>query len=185
MLQQRTNQPFCLYEVHSVFGGKHETEYFVENRLLRRLSWQVGFMKNGKVKSLEVSYYSNGGNSVDLSYGVSKIFWWLTRQKMFPCAAFCSDFRVLLSTALLAQHALWHDWNQSLMGFWSFYNCSLSQLTCLGMCHIFLIDALITWMKQKGQESLLCITEGWDGKLVVQCKMTDSSPALGKISSLE
>lgn len=29
-------------------------------------------MKNGKVKSLEVSYYSNGGNSADLSYGVSK-----------------------------------------------------------------------------------------------------------------
>ncbi|XP_053917784.1 xanthine dehydrogenase/oxidase isoform X2 [Cuculus canorus] len=32
--------------------------------------YKVGFMKNGKVKSLEVSYYSNGGNSVDLSYGV-------------------------------------------------------------------------------------------------------------------
>ncbi|KAM9382679.1 xanthine dehydrogenase/oxidase isoform 1-T1 [Phaethornis superciliosus] len=32
--------------------------------------YKVGFMKNGKVKSLEVSYYSNGGNSVDLSHGV-------------------------------------------------------------------------------------------------------------------
>uniref|UniRef100_A0A672VB35 Xanthine dehydrogenase/oxidase n=1 Tax=Strigops habroptila TaxID=2489341 RepID=A0A672VB35_STRHB len=32
--------------------------------------YKVGFMKNGKVKSLEVSYYSNAGNSVDLSYGV-------------------------------------------------------------------------------------------------------------------
>uniref|UniRef100_A0A8B9TV79 Xanthine dehydrogenase n=1 Tax=Anas platyrhynchos TaxID=8839 RepID=A0A8B9TV79_ANAPL len=32
--------------------------------------YKVGFMKNGKVKSLEVSYYSNGGNSADLSYGV-------------------------------------------------------------------------------------------------------------------
>uniref|UniRef100_A0A8C9G869 Xanthine dehydrogenase/oxidase n=1 Tax=Pavo cristatus TaxID=9049 RepID=A0A8C9G869_PAVCR len=35
--------------------------------------YKVGFMKNGKVKSLEVSYYSNGGNSADLSHGVSKI----------------------------------------------------------------------------------------------------------------
>uniref|UniRef100_A0A663MG09 Xanthine dehydrogenase n=1 Tax=Athene cunicularia TaxID=194338 RepID=A0A663MG09_ATHCN len=33
--------------------------------------YKVGFMKNGKVKSLEVSYYGNGGNSVDLSYGVT------------------------------------------------------------------------------------------------------------------
>uniref|UniRef100_A0A8C3PWL7 Xanthine dehydrogenase/oxidase n=1 Tax=Chrysolophus pictus TaxID=9089 RepID=A0A8C3PWL7_CHRPC len=32
--------------------------------------YKVGFMKNGKVKSLEVSYYSNGGNSADLSHGV-------------------------------------------------------------------------------------------------------------------
>uniref|UniRef100_A0A8B9QN24 Xanthine dehydrogenase/oxidase n=1 Tax=Apteryx owenii TaxID=8824 RepID=A0A8B9QN24_APTOW len=32
--------------------------------------YKVGFMKNGKVKSLEVSYYCNGGNSVDLSHGV-------------------------------------------------------------------------------------------------------------------
>ncbi|KAK2531938.1 Xdh [Columba guinea] len=32
--------------------------------------YKVGFMKNGRVKSLQVSYYSNGGNSVDLSYGV-------------------------------------------------------------------------------------------------------------------
>uniref|UniRef100_A0A8C0VCU6 Xanthine dehydrogenase n=1 Tax=Cyanistes caeruleus TaxID=156563 RepID=A0A8C0VCU6_CYACU len=32
--------------------------------------YKVGFMKNGRVKSLEVSYYSNGGNSVDLSHGV-------------------------------------------------------------------------------------------------------------------
>ncbi|XP_067420930.1 xanthine dehydrogenase/oxidase isoform X2 [Emydura macquarii macquarii] len=29
--------------------------------------YKVGFMKNGKVNSLEVSYYSNGGNSADLS----------------------------------------------------------------------------------------------------------------------
>uniref|UniRef100_A0A8C0ZGN0 Xanthine dehydrogenase n=1 Tax=Cyanistes caeruleus TaxID=156563 RepID=A0A8C0ZGN0_CYACU len=33
--------------------------------------YKVGFMKNGRVKSLEVSYYSNGGNSVDLSHGVT------------------------------------------------------------------------------------------------------------------
>uniref|UniRef100_A0A8C3L9W2 Xanthine dehydrogenase/oxidase n=1 Tax=Chrysolophus pictus TaxID=9089 RepID=A0A8C3L9W2_CHRPC len=33
--------------------------------------YKVGFMKNGKVKSLEVSYYSNGGNSADLSHGVT------------------------------------------------------------------------------------------------------------------
>uniref|UniRef100_A0A8C2TQH3 xanthine dehydrogenase n=1 Tax=Coturnix japonica TaxID=93934 RepID=A0A8C2TQH3_COTJA len=32
--------------------------------------YKVGFMKNGKVKSLEVSYYCNGGNSTDLSHGV-------------------------------------------------------------------------------------------------------------------
>jgi len=52
-------------------------------------------MKNGKIKSLEVSYYSNGGNSVDLSYGVSKVFWWLMRQKTFTCETFCSDFSCL------------------------------------------------------------------------------------------
>uniref|UniRef100_A0A8C2TTK3 Xanthine dehydrogenase n=1 Tax=Coturnix japonica TaxID=93934 RepID=A0A8C2TTK3_COTJA len=33
--------------------------------------YKVGFMKNGKVKSLEVSYYCNGGNSTDLSHGVT------------------------------------------------------------------------------------------------------------------
>lgn len=71
------------------------------------------------------------------------------------------------------------------MGFWSFYNCSLSQLTCLGICYIILSNAVITWIRQKGQESLLCVTEGCDGKLVAQCKVTDSSPALGKASSLE
>lgn len=32
--------------------------------------YRVSFMKNGKVKSLEVSYYSNESNSVDLSHGV-------------------------------------------------------------------------------------------------------------------
>ncbi|XP_074845961.1 xanthine dehydrogenase/oxidase isoform X2 [Carettochelys insculpta] len=32
--------------------------------------YKVGFMKNGKVKSLEVLYYSNGGNSEDLSLAV-------------------------------------------------------------------------------------------------------------------
>lgn len=110
------------------------------------LSWQVGFMKNGKVKSLEVSYYSNGGNSVDLSHGVSKIFWWLIKQKVCFCATFCSAFRELLPTALLA-HAiteLWHNEKQILKGFWSFYKCSVSQLTCLGMYHIILMDAVIT-----------------------------------------
>nr|XP_048699342.1 xanthine dehydrogenase/oxidase isoform X4 [Caretta caretta] len=32
--------------------------------------YKVGFMKNGKINSLEVSYYSNGGNSEDLSLAV-------------------------------------------------------------------------------------------------------------------
>ncbi|XP_061480984.1 xanthine dehydrogenase/oxidase [Rhineura floridana] len=32
--------------------------------------YKVGFRKNGRITSLEVSYYSNGGNSVDLSFGV-------------------------------------------------------------------------------------------------------------------
>uniref|UniRef100_A0A8C8SUX6 Xanthine dehydrogenase/oxidase n=1 Tax=Pelusios castaneus TaxID=367368 RepID=A0A8C8SUX6_9SAUR len=32
--------------------------------------YKVGFMKNGKVNSLEVSYYSNGGNSEDLSRAI-------------------------------------------------------------------------------------------------------------------
>uniref|UniRef100_A0A8D0HBB7 Xanthine dehydrogenase/oxidase n=1 Tax=Sphenodon punctatus TaxID=8508 RepID=A0A8D0HBB7_SPHPU len=32
--------------------------------------YKVGFLKNGRVTSLETSYYSNGGNSVDLSHGV-------------------------------------------------------------------------------------------------------------------
>ncbi|XP_050804387.1 xanthine dehydrogenase/oxidase isoform X3 [Gopherus flavomarginatus] len=32
--------------------------------------YKVGFMKNGKINSLEVSYYSNGGNSEDLSMAV-------------------------------------------------------------------------------------------------------------------
>jgi len=68
------------------------------------------------------------------------------------------------------------------MGFWSFYNCSLSQLTCFGMCHIIYIDAVTTWIRQKGQESLLCITVGCDGKLV-QCKMTDCPSDLGKANS--
>lgn len=83
MLQQRMVSLFtCMRSIQFLEGSTKQ--YFVENWLLRRLSWQVGFMKNGRVKSLQVSYYSNGGNSVDLSYGVSKIFWWLTRWKMFP-----------------------------------------------------------------------------------------------------
>ncbi|XP_070590412.1 xanthine dehydrogenase/oxidase [Erythrolamprus reginae] len=32
--------------------------------------YKVGFKKNGKITSLDVSYYSNGGNSIDLSHGV-------------------------------------------------------------------------------------------------------------------
>uniref|UniRef100_A0A2D4HXB2 Xanthine dehydrogenase/oxidase n=4 Tax=Micrurus TaxID=8634 RepID=A0A2D4HXB2_MICLE len=32
--------------------------------------YKVGFKKNGRITSLDVSYYSNGGNSVDLSHGV-------------------------------------------------------------------------------------------------------------------
>lgn len=180
-----TASPLCLCEIHPVFGGKHKPWHFVENWLLRTLSWQVGFMKNGKVKSLEVSYYSNGGNSADLSHGVSKIFWWLIKQKVFFCATFCPDFRDLLPTALLAHAALWHDWKQILKGFWSFYKCSLSQLTCTGLCHIILMDAVITRIEQRGQECLLCITEGCDGRVVAQCKMIDRSPALGKDSSLE
>uniref|UniRef100_K7FMW0 Xanthine dehydrogenase/oxidase n=1 Tax=Pelodiscus sinensis TaxID=13735 RepID=K7FMW0_PELSI len=32
--------------------------------------YKVGFMKNGKINSLKVSYYSNGGNSADLSLAV-------------------------------------------------------------------------------------------------------------------
>lgn len=92
-----------------LFGGKHKPWHFVENWLLRTLSWQVGFMKNGKVKSLEVSYYSNGGNSADLSHGVSKIFWWLIKQKVFFCATFCPDFRDLLpySTACTCSSLTW------------------------------------------------------------------------------
>lgn len=148
------------------------------------LSWQVGFMKNGKVKSLEVSYYSNGGNSVDLSHGVSKIFWWIIKQKVCFCATFCSAFRELLPTALLAHAALWHDWKQILKGFWRFYKCSVSQLTCLGMCHRILMDAVTTHIDQRDRECLLCITESCDGKVVAQCKMADRSPALDKESSL-
>uniref|UniRef100_A0A8D2LUU1 Xanthine dehydrogenase/oxidase n=1 Tax=Varanus komodoensis TaxID=61221 RepID=A0A8D2LUU1_VARKO len=32
--------------------------------------YKVGFKKNGRITSLDVTYYSNGGNSVDLSHGV-------------------------------------------------------------------------------------------------------------------
>nr|XP_060610128.1 xanthine dehydrogenase/oxidase [Anolis sagrei ordinatus] len=32
--------------------------------------YKVGFKKNGRITSLDVSYYSNGGNSADLSFGV-------------------------------------------------------------------------------------------------------------------
>ncbi|KAL7987417.1 hypothetical protein Chor_006336 [Crotalus horridus] len=32
--------------------------------------YKVGFKQNGRITSLDVSYYSNGGNSVDLSHGV-------------------------------------------------------------------------------------------------------------------
>uniref|UniRef100_A0A8C5SZ95 xanthine dehydrogenase n=1 Tax=Laticauda laticaudata TaxID=8630 RepID=A0A8C5SZ95_LATLA len=32
--------------------------------------YKVGFKKNGRITSLDTSYYSNGGNSVDLSHGV-------------------------------------------------------------------------------------------------------------------
>ncbi|XP_066474776.1 xanthine dehydrogenase/oxidase [Tiliqua scincoides] len=32
--------------------------------------YKVGFKKNGRITSLEVTYYSNGGNSMDLSHGV-------------------------------------------------------------------------------------------------------------------
>ncbi|ETE63145.1 Xanthine dehydrogenase/oxidase, partial [Ophiophagus hannah] len=32
--------------------------------------YKVGFKKNGRITSLDASYYSNGGNSVDLSHGV-------------------------------------------------------------------------------------------------------------------
>lgn len=168
------------------FWRESETRTFCRKLITEEtLSSQVGFMKNGKVKSLEVSYYSNGGNSVDLSHGVSKIFWWLIKRMVFFCATFCSAFRELLPTALLAHATLWHDWKQILKGFWSFYKCSVSQLTCLGMCHIILKDAVITQIEQRGQECLLCITEGCDGKVVAQCKMTDRSPALRKDSSLE
>lgn len=52
-------------------------------------------MKNGKVKSLEVSYYSNGGNSADLSHGVSKINLLIDyyAEGVFPCIIFYSDFQ--------------------------------------------------------------------------------------------
>lgn len=33
---------------------------------------QVGFKQNGRITSLDASYYSNGGNSIDLSHGVSR-----------------------------------------------------------------------------------------------------------------
>lgn len=36
------------------------------------LSCQVGFMKTGKIVALEVEHYSNAGNSLDLSQGVSR-----------------------------------------------------------------------------------------------------------------
>lgn len=39
------------------------------------LSLQVGFLSSGKVVALDVSYYSNAGNSLDLSLSVS-----ITRQ---------------------------------------------------------------------------------------------------------
>eukprot|EP00079_Xenopus_tropicalis_P035814 XP_017949585.1 PREDICTED: xanthine dehydrogenase/oxidase [Xenopus tropicalis] len=32
--------------------------------------YKVGFMKNGKITALDVSYYANAGNSVDLSHGI-------------------------------------------------------------------------------------------------------------------
>lgn len=38
----------------------------------RSLSHQVGFMKTGKIVALEVEHYSNAGNSLDLSHGVSR-----------------------------------------------------------------------------------------------------------------
>ena len=34
---------------------------------------QVGFLNTGKVVALDVAYYSNAGNSVDLSLSVSTI----------------------------------------------------------------------------------------------------------------
>lgn len=37
------------------------------------LSLQVGFLNSGKVVALDVSYYSNAGNSMDLSLSVSVI----------------------------------------------------------------------------------------------------------------
>ncbi|XP_058033739.1 xanthine dehydrogenase/oxidase [Ahaetulla prasina] len=43
-----------------ISGGRHP--YWAQ--------YKVGFKKNGRVTSLDVSYYSNGGNSVDLSHGV-------------------------------------------------------------------------------------------------------------------
>lgn len=54
-------------------------------------------MKNGKVKSLEVSYYSNGGNSADLSYGVSKRNVLIVNcvEDTFPCVTVFSDLREL------------------------------------------------------------------------------------------
>lgn len=36
---------------------------------------KVGFMQNGRVVALDVTYYSNAGNSMDLSLSVSTIYY--------------------------------------------------------------------------------------------------------------
>lgn len=121
-----TASPLCLCEIHSVFGGKHKPWHFVENWLLRTLSWQVGFMKNGKVKSLEVSYYSNGGNSADLSHGVSKIFWWLNSRRCFsvqPSAltseTFCLQHCLHMQLFDMTENRFWRDFGASTNALWA------------------------------------------------------------------
>lgn len=55
-------------------SGREEVEIDRARGLLgnHSLFHQVGFMKTGKIVALEVEHYSNAGNSVDLSKGVSR-----------------------------------------------------------------------------------------------------------------
>lgn len=109
------------------FWGQAQTRTFCWKLITEEtLSWQVGFMKNGKVKSLEVSYYSNGGNSVDLSHGVSKIFWWLIKQKVCFCATFCS---ALPSESCCLQHCLYMQlFDMTENRFWRAFGASTNAL---------------------------------------------------------
>lgn len=79
-------------------------------------------MKNGKVKSLEVSYYSNGGNSADLSHGVSKINLLIDyyAEGVFPCIIFYSDFRAFVYSSALTSCSLM--WLKTVLDVFIFYS---------------------------------------------------------------